>query len=227
VNKGGSAARNTGIRHARAAAVVMLDDDDLIKPTHIEKLYNKLTDLGPEWGLVYSGYEVRKGDKKVNAFYPKWKGNVSDKILTDGGVGTTAVAIIRKKIIKKAGMFDEKLPRYQDIDMYVRLAESTKFYPLNEVTVVKNETGTPTLGKLKKARKIFQKKYSSKIDNLEDRRRRKYEAGELIRLARVGLNEDRYVKSVIWLVKALMVYPGKVRAVIGVLLYNITNKNNG
>ncbi|MDR2673766.1 MAG: glycosyltransferase family 2 protein, partial [Opitutaceae bacterium] len=42
-NKGLSAARNTGIRVARSEFIMLLDSDDILEPTYVEKSYWYLT----------------------------------------------------------------------------------------------------------------------------------------------------------------------------------------
>ena len=61
-NRGLSAARNTGWRAARSEAIVLLDSDDLLEPTAVEKWFWHLATF-PEYAFV-KGFGVGFGAKE-------------------------------------------------------------------------------------------------------------------------------------------------------------------
>ena len=54
-NKGASAARNTGIKHAKGELIAFLDDDDEWISTKLEKQVPFLQSLPESFGMVYCG----------------------------------------------------------------------------------------------------------------------------------------------------------------------------
>jgi glycosyltransferase involved in cell wall biosynthesis len=56
-NRGQGAARNTGMRHSSGEFLLPLDCDDILAPTHMEKLMGAL-DAHPECGAAYSDYRL-------------------------------------------------------------------------------------------------------------------------------------------------------------------------
>lgn len=218
VNRGGSAARNTGIENANGRYILMIDDDDIIKKNHLRTLVNGAKKMGKNWGVFYTGFILDRGFKE-NRIYPKWKGYIKEKLLTEGSIGTTAVALIEKETLRRAGGFDENLPRHQDWDLYIRLAKKTKFYPLRSLTVIKRHTGKPSLEKVVKSKKYMREKFSDELRNLRFIKRRKFYSRESLRLAQLNFGEGNYFVGIVKIVISLAQYPFHLKQLVGTL-YN-------
>lgn len=218
VNRGGSAARNTGIENANGRYVLMIDDDDLIKKNHLRTLVSGAKRMGKNWGVFYTGFILDRGFKK-NKIYPKWKGYIKEKLLTEGSIGTTAVALIEKKTLRRVGGFDENLPRHQDWDLYIRLAKKTKFYPLRSLTVIKRYTGKPSLEKVVRSKKYMREKFSDELRNLRFIKRRKFYSRESLRLAQLNFGEGNYFVGIVRVIVSLAQYPFHLKQLVGTL-YN-------
>ena len=78
VNRGGAAARNTGIRASTGEFVAFLDSDDVWHPEKLEEQVAALHRLGPAWGLSYtwmsrvdsSGAEVSRANPRSKEIAP-------------------------------------------------------------------------------------------------------------------------------------------------------------
>lgn len=215
-NRGGSAARNTGIRLSEGKYILMLDDDDLIKEGHLQLLTKKIEQLSEEWGVVYTGMEAKRGGKRKKR-YTLWKGNITNKLMSKGSIGTTAVSLIRRKVVREVGMFDEDLPRHQDWDFYLRLSEITKFYPVKKATVVKNFTGHPSLEKTKKAKRLLEKKHSDKLKKLSVLEKREYKSHKYVNTGIKKLNEEKHLGGILDLIMATIIYPKNIKRSVGVM----------
>jgi glycosyltransferase involved in cell wall biosynthesis len=123
VNRGGSAARNTGIRAAQGKWVGFLDSDDEWLPRKLERQLAQLeaSEL-PDLALVYSGFTTVRGDSETPPTAPVYRGRVFDQLLRSNVIGSTSLALVRRDVLLALGGFDEALPAKQDVDLWLRLA---------------------------------------------------------------------------------------------------------
>lgn len=117
-NRGLSAARNTGCRAARTPYVVLLDSDDLLEPTAVEK-WGWFLESYPEYAFV-KGFSVGFGAEE----YLWHKGFHSGRIfLEENSVSPTSM--IRRAAFEAAGGYDEANRRgLEDWDFWLRCAHN-------------------------------------------------------------------------------------------------------
>jgi len=117
VNRGLSAARNTGYRNARAPYVFQLDADDLIEPTTLEKLA-WLLESRP-WVSFAKGLTVGFGAKRY-----LWKHGFHDGIQFLSRNMCTATAMVRRSVHEGVGGYDEGIRGgFEDWDFWLRCAD--------------------------------------------------------------------------------------------------------
>ena len=142
-NKGGPAARNTGIRSAKGQYIALLDDDDEWFPQKLEKQLQKIQQTTPQVGLVYAGSEVYDENKRrvtvIN--YPLFRGRVHDRLLLSTIIGSVSSVFVKKECFEKVGYFDEELTSCQDWDMWLRIAEQFEFDFVPDILTRINEHG--------------------------------------------------------------------------------------
>ncbi len=190
-NRGGSAARNTGIKESRGKYISLLDDDDELLPRHLENLVATIEDLGPEWGVVYSGKVNIDGEKRTKDYPdPGWQGDIFEKILVEGSIQTSTL-LIRRSCFDKVGMFDEEFPRHQDWEMNIRLSKHFKYFSISEITVKRYVGGSPSYKKVKQSKKLLINKFDEEISSLGFFKRRQFYFKNHNALARYAIGEDR------------------------------------
>jgi glycosyltransferase involved in cell wall biosynthesis len=119
-NKGGSAARNTGIQAALGKYIAFLDSDDEWLPEKLERQIAKINSAAPSVGFVYTGFISisAKTGKMMNRLIPQKAPNVYSRALEANG----SSLLVKKECFEKVGLFDETLASCQDWDMAIRLS---------------------------------------------------------------------------------------------------------
>lgn len=143
---GPGAARNHGIRRARAEVVAFLDSDDEWRPRMLEALLERLGGGGdPGAAVVYCRCEVwddRRGRPvppgRADRAQPE--GDVFERLLAGWQPRTASVVAVRRAALLGVGGFDESLPAWVDMDLWLRLAAAgQRFLAVPEALVVKHE----------------------------------------------------------------------------------------
>lgn len=167
-NKGGSAARNTGINHSKGNYISFLDDDDEYSLDRLSNLIVALKNK-PECGYVLSKMVLKTVDNTIHV--PK--SNPLPFTYVDVLLGRIPpvyhTTLIRKEVLV---YFDESLPRWQDLDFMVRLRQKSQPLFVDKITYICNmhevhDRITGDTGALEESIRVFEDKYFSKHFNLE------------------------------------------------------------
>lgn len=135
-NRGGSAARNTGIRVATGEFIAFLDDDDEWEPEKTEEQLKVLQDYAAAACTCEPITDnVVKSDSHIAVEHESLRRG--DFKFTSGGTGSLmANANVLKEI-----MFDESLPRNQDWDLFIRIALKHRIWHLSK-PLLRPDSGT-------------------------------------------------------------------------------------
>lgn len=139
VNKGLSAARNTGLKLARGQYVVYLDDDDLMLPDHLETLAGAIQSHPNSVVYVDADYvnETLEGRRRIEHS----RGNPllhdafsADRLAVQNFIPVNTFSHPRA-IVDRIGGFDESLPALEDWEFLLRLSDSLPFFHIRRTTV--------------------------------------------------------------------------------------------
>ncbi len=165
-SRGGSAARNTGIRNSNCPFIAFLDDDDEWLPSKLQLLTDLLKSSPAEVGAAYSGYWIvdRGRGRICGKKTPAKRGDLSQELLAGNCIGGTSAVVARRECFERVGLFDENLPSFQDYDLWIRISKEFQFEfvpdPLSNYYVHENKIWTD-LSALSRGIEIFLKKHGN------------------------------------------------------------------
>lgn len=148
-NRGRSAARNHALNIARGRYITFLDSDDVYLPKKLQ-LQVDFLDTHPEFGMVYtSAYCMDEAGDLLNDTYIA---TVSGQIYKDIAFYvpvtiTLPTVMVRREVFDKTGGFDEKMDRFEDTDMWRRIAREFLVGAIPEFTCrLRTHTGNSLAG---------------------------------------------------------------------------------
>lgn len=133
-NRGGSAARNTGIGMARGDYIAFQDSDDEWSLDKLARQVETMERSAPEVGVVYSGFWLIHDGRTSYIPYPRISresGRIHSELLRENFVTTPSI-LVKKASLLKSGLFDERLPRLQDWEIAIRLSKDHGFVCIDE-----------------------------------------------------------------------------------------------
>jgi glycosyltransferase involved in cell wall biosynthesis len=132
--RGGAAARNTGILNSSGEYIAFLDDDDEWYPEKLMRQMSVMLASPSEIGGVYTGYFIvdRSNGEIRGQIVPTERGDIYQALLTGNCVGGTSCMLLRRSCFDKTGLFDERLPSFQDYDLWLRAARKYRFDCIRE-----------------------------------------------------------------------------------------------
>lgn len=125
-NGGVASARNAGFAQSKGAFVLFLDQDDIITPSHVQRLHAALK-ANADWGVAYSAarYIDESGEKNLgDIVLPKSGHLLPELVLRRVALPSTGVGLIRRSVVEIVGGYDEQRNTVADIDYWIRVARA-------------------------------------------------------------------------------------------------------
>ncbi|WEG13300.1 glycosyltransferase family 2 protein [Pullulanibacillus sp. KACC 23026] len=136
-NVGAAAARNVGIKAARYEWLSFHDSDDTWHPEKLEKQVALIDPKDEHPPIIYCSFFREKSGKREYipepSPFPK-EGDILKSLLIRNFISTQTV-LLRKDYLTDVGLFDEEMPRFQDWELWIRLAQKYSFRWLDEPLV--------------------------------------------------------------------------------------------
>lgn len=231
-NRGGAAARNTGIEEASGKYIAFLDSDDKWDKRKLEKQLRILEDLSCNWIANYCDTHNKHNNRDVELLFP-----VVRKVLsflerdipkeggtelipyilsTDFNLGGASTLIVERQSVERIGGFDERFPRHQDWEFLIRLLKVGKLSHTEESLVTKYGWGEPDMETIQKSKKLLFDKFSEDVHKYEAegyRIERRYNSSLLI----MNLNRGKYKNSLRYLPKSSLCLRDYVSVLVAIL----------
>src|SRR5690606_23650111 len=123
-NGGVSSARNRGIKEANYEWIAFLDADDLWEDNHLEVVL-KMMKKFPEKNIYATSFEYSDG-RKINRIESSEIYIVENyfKSVLEEYLIWTGVIVVHRLALSRVGLFNIKLSRGEDLDLWARLAKN-------------------------------------------------------------------------------------------------------
>lgn len=138
-NKGRSAARNKALSLARGSHIAFLDSDDLYLEDKLAKQVAFMAE-NPHIDMLYTSAICvddagRPMDKQV--YFAEVEGDIYRYVAFFRPVTITLPTVmLRRKVLDTVGYFDEQMDRFEDTDLWRRIAKRFKVGILREPTCI-------------------------------------------------------------------------------------------
>ena len=124
-NRGVSAARNAGIRAARAPLIALLDSDDMWEPNYLAVQIAAL-ERDPTIDVIYPNAlvfgDAPEAGRTFMEICPS-AGEVTFEALVTARCTVMVSALVRRETVIRAGMFDEAFRGPEDFDLWLRIVK--------------------------------------------------------------------------------------------------------
>jgi glycosyltransferase involved in cell wall biosynthesis len=133
-NRGPASARNAGIRLARAPWLTFLDSDDLWFPDALTNFHQAIA-RNPQADFLYGFRHRLNADGSVTKLPGEFQDRPTGAAELFGRMFLSHLCVCyRRRLIERAGMYDEHLRTCEDYELYLRMSLLTGFCPLGRAT---------------------------------------------------------------------------------------------
>lgn len=134
-NAGASSARNSGIHMASGEYLAFLDSDDFFTNANKLKIQADFLKNNIDYGMVYSSVNFfdQDGIYMPNHIDQNFTGLIYPELLfIKHNIIFTPSVMIKRDVLTHSGYFDEEMQICEDIDLWRRIAKSSKVHQFKE-----------------------------------------------------------------------------------------------
>jgi len=188
-NKGGSAARNTGIRHADGDFIAFIDSDDVWEQSKLQTQLKFYHESPPDVIGTYcdinqrpapTSSDTRKFLRRIDSVFnleaqnqSQYKNqthvhqNYEEILTTKSCINGSSSLLFESDSVKKVGGFDPRFECHQDWEFLIRILQTGKIGYIDETLVTKFGGGNASPETIKRAKQLFLRKFSNLIREKE------------------------------------------------------------
>ncbi|MCK5607342.1 glycosyltransferase [Candidatus Pacearchaeota archaeon] len=214
-NKGVAAARNTGIKASKSEYIAFQDSDD---EWFSEKLNKQIEafEMNPEIGIIYTDMLRINKEGEIKYWHSptvSYGHIINPKTMDYQFMGLGIVStLIKRECFNKVGDLDENFPRFEDLEIFIRLSKHYHFHHIKEplVSYYATDDGISSNNTtLHIARKLLLEKY---ID--DDEMEGKFLANQYFLIGYALQTCGRFTDAKSYFIKAITKNPTSVKLLL-------------
>lgn len=193
-NRGGAAARNTGVSMANGELIALLDNDDLSLPTRISTQVKTLLLANKEDSSIKAclclAIKKKHGKEIDRDVFQNSNNYLFELLAIQVNLGIGSCGIFYKSVYNELQGFDERFNRNQDIEFMIRYYEKFNTITVNEHLVVINiddRSNIPTYQKIKETKRLLLSKYKFIIEQFSPKQQKEIYRSHSLEIAKVAL----------------------------------------
>lgn len=222
-NRGGNAARNTGIRASSGEFVAFLDDDDRWRPGKVERQVTTLQAADDDVEVVFSGVQYVDGDGRITNVSRPPTGDFLTQLARSGTFGPFSSLMVGSGVFEAVGYLDERFPCLQDREFYLRLATQFSFETVDAPLTVRRRSDHGQISDDYEARRdaggpLLLEKHRSTVATNRPSHERHFVAGVHQLVAASALDKGYYGDAIRYALLTLRYRPVYLRPYLFLLL---------
>ena len=203
-NLGAAAARNTGMKASQAKYIAWLDSDDEWLPEKLQTQLDAFQHAAPDVKACYSAHErVEQG--RIRIHLPRQNDRKKLFLGCDLGPGTTL--LFERTVLDEVGYLDESLGRYEDWDWLLRYCSTYRLVGVERPLARVHYTPRRSAHIMETSAHIFVSKYSVELRQYGWVYRRMAISRRWMEVASYYAQEHNIKKIILYVTKALFIYP--------------------
>jgi len=161
VNRGGAAARNTGVEASSGSLIALLDADDVWAPSYLTEQVSVLTSA--RCSAVYCHAEDERGNELGGRQSGRF---IRELLLGRADIVSSSALLVRRDVYLELNGFDEAFSRHQDLEFVIRLMKVEDLVLNPKVLFKKINSGSPSYNMARDGIYRFWTKFDNEIKGL-------------------------------------------------------------